>query len=766
MRKVFTKNRESGVRFDDMLQTIMDQPLNTEAEKIAVWRQLVDCIAQDKGQHDPHLLKNAYQRLMDLTREVPTNIRLDTAETLAGRHIPPLLVQYFACDIALIAMPVISSVRLDVAEWIGILPALRQPVRNILRQRNDLDPLVLRALDSLGDDRPVLDNPKEEPVSVQPKQEKIEISPISLEKGEQPLPPQEEATNSAAEAPMDYRKSLFSKKPDSISLAKETDEIQHHPAEEISANESAPEKEMSFSDSIRSGILHQAYRQPTYFKPFTTSLESLTTDETPVIPEALTTNPPVNEQLKEEKAEKTQEETVKIPRFSPFSDRWRSEITPVEEGLEGHNDQDEPIFEFETKLDQKQPSEEDISDKNKDFAWFAMGKSRSSKKMDAGALPQKKTSKSGSEDTQIRHLLARIDAFRRSLEARAEQFNFESDKNGVVIHVKGIASHILAGISLATPALQNGYGVDGQAVGAFTRRAPIRHARLTIPGNGAAAGEWRIAADPYFSPETGHFSGYRGIARRPRIEETAQPFVSAMPPQPSVLEIDRDSLRQLMHELRNPLNAIVGFAEMIEHQMLGPVGKSYRYYAADITRQGQRLLQAVDDLNLAAEESETASVSPQSEGSTRLTQIVSALHSHYQDAVHKYNGDILFKVATGLPLLKIDSRAIERIFSRLLATVVGLMAAQEQIEVNLDQKDHFVRFMVKRPAALQGYDEQALLDPGFNLQGEWPNSPVLGLGFTLRLVRNLASAVNGQLEIKDDSFIILLPIEESQSQAS
>lgn len=94
------------------------------------------------------------------------------------------------------------------------------------------------------------------------------------------------------------------------------------------------------------------------------------------------------------------------------------------------------------------------------------------------------------------------------------------------------------------------------------------------------------------------------------------------------------------------------------------------------------------------------------------------------------------------------------------------MAAQEQIEVNLDQKDHFVRFMVKRPAALQGYDEQALLDPGFNLQGEWPNSPVLGLGFTLRLVRNLASAVNGQLEIKDDSFIILLPIEESQSQAS
>ena len=32
-----------------------------------------------------------------------------------------------------------------------------------------------------------------------------------------------------------------------------------------------------------------------------------------------------------------------------------------------------------------------------------------------------------------------------------------------------------------------------------------------------------------------------------------------------------DSLRQLVHELRTPTNAIAGFAEMIETQMLGPV---------------------------------------------------------------------------------------------------------------------------------------------------------------------------------------------------
>ncbi|TQL17489.1 phospho-acceptor domain-containing protein [Zymomonas mobilis] len=751
------------MRFDDMLQTIMDQPINTAAEKIAVWRQLVDCIAQDKGQHDPRLLKNAYQRLMDLTREVPTNIRIDTAETLAGRHIPPLLVQYFACDIALIAMPVISSVRLNVSEWIDILPALRQPVRNILRQRNDLDPLVLRALDSLGDDRPVLDMPKDAVVIAVTQEEKSTAAAILTGKTDA-IPNQEEKSDiPEEETTLDYRKSLFEKKSTPISLSKESVETVDEPlSEDVVGNDNVSKKDMSFADTISSGVLHKAYRTPTYFKPFTTSLESLTTDAIAPSPEKTADTVAVEEKISSDAPKKT-----KIPRFSPFSDRWQSQVTPIEEAkVEEDTAQ---IFEFEQKLSERSsaPVNDDTADRNKDFAWFAMGKARraAAASPTKTAVSQKKGKTNESDETQIRHLLARIDAFRRSLEARAEQFNFETDKNGVVIYVKGIASHILAGVSLATPALQNGYGVDGQAVGAFGRRAPIRHARLTIPGNGSAAGEWRISAAAYFDPETGHFSGYRGIARRPRIEETAQPFITAALPQPSVLEIDRDSLRQLMHELRNPLNAIVGFAEMIEHQMLGPVGKAYRYYASDITRQGQRLLQAVDDLNLAADDSASHQPS-EPEGATHLTKIVSALHSHYQEAVHKYNGDILFRVATGLPLLNVNPVAVERIFSRLLAAVVGLMESQEQIEVSLDQKDNAVRFIVKRPSALKGYEEQALLDPGFNLQGEWPNSPVLGLGFTLRLVRNLASAINGQLEIKPDAFVILLPIEAIQTKVS
>ncbi|MBM3521320.1 MAG: PAS domain-containing protein, partial [Alphaproteobacteria bacterium] len=50
-------------------------------------------------------------------------------------------------------------------------------------------------------------------------------------------------------------------------------------------------------------------------------------------------------------------------------------------------------------------------------------------------------------------------------------------------------------------------------------------------------------------------------------------------------------LANMSHELRTPLNAIIGFAEMIERDMLGPVGNPrYNGYAADIRQAGRHLL--------------------------------------------------------------------------------------------------------------------------------------------------------------------------------
>jgi len=56
-------------------------------------------------------------------------------------------------------------------------------------------------------------------------------------------------------------------------------------------------------------------------------------------------------------------------------------------------------------------------------------------------------------------------------------------------------------------------------------------------------------------------------------------------------------LRTLSHEVRTPLNNIIGFADMMSTEMLGPMSHpQYRQYAEDIRKSGQSILDLLNDL--------------------------------------------------------------------------------------------------------------------------------------------------------------------------
>jgi PAS domain S-box-containing protein len=56
-------------------------------------------------------------------------------------------------------------------------------------------------------------------------------------------------------------------------------------------------------------------------------------------------------------------------------------------------------------------------------------------------------------------------------------------------------------------------------------------------------------------------------------------------------------LAMMSHELKTPLNAIIGFSEMIRHEMLGPLGnRAYCGYVDDIHASGRKLLAIINDV--------------------------------------------------------------------------------------------------------------------------------------------------------------------------
>jgi signal transduction histidine kinase len=86
------------------------------------------------------------------------------------------------------------------------------------------------------------------------------------------------------------------------------------------------------------------------------------------------------------------------------------------------------------------------------------------------------------------------------------------------------------------------------------------------------------------------------LAQRPARAAKAEPKPQP-PAAPPPLTHDKDLVASLSHEMRNPLNAILGFTEIMQQRRFGPLGNHrYEGYVDDIHMSAAHLLELVSDL--------------------------------------------------------------------------------------------------------------------------------------------------------------------------
>lgn len=353
----------------------------------------------------------------------------------------------------------------------------------------------------------------------------------------------------------------------------------------------------------------------------------------------------------------------------------------------------------------------------------------------------------------IRELRERIDAFREK-QLHAElvektEFSFETGADGVIRWCDAAARGAIIGLSIADAVPGDAQGVDGQAAGAFRRRAPFRDGRLTVAEAGPSGGAWQLSGVPSFDPATGRFIGYRGTARRPRVGERAE--------QSGILgsTIAGDALRQLAHEVRTPLNAIGGFAEMIERQMLGPAPHPYRQRAAAILGETRRLESVLEDLNEAVQLD--GGGAPPAPDEVDCALLLARTAAALEPLGSAKGVSIALSIAPGCEPALIDAVSLERIANRLLSASLGLARPDERISVELHRGEGETSIAIGRPALLATYDEAALFGATEIAGEDDATVPLLGLGFTLRMVRSVAERCGGRLIIEPGRFRVSLP---------
>lgn len=390
---------------------------------------------------------------------------------------------------------------------------------------------------------------------------------------------------------------------------------------------------------------------------------------------------------------------------------------------------------------------------------------------EASAVPGRTREDDADEDVPISEIVKRIEKLRRSRETpgslqysmevdsggsdqgalkKASEIRFETDDLGVVCWVEGVPEGSIVGVSISQPAYKDEPGPDANGASAFRQRMPIEQARMRLLGSPIIEGDWRINAAPFFNPESGRFRGYRGILRRPNLAE--DPQISEQK------NIAGEQMQQLIHELRTPLGAIVGFSEIIEQQLFGPVAHDYRILAQSILQDARKLLAGFDDLSIASKvDSGQLQIS---DGSTDCNWLTARLADRLSSLSE--NLDVTLNLVTADPVrsFAIEQELAERIFSRLLsAIIIGCDHGEEldgrfHTEVGLAPVNNFTLTL---PSKLAGLNEEELLGSDLGNIDHSSSAPLLGLGFSLRLVRNLARKAKGDLRFENEELLLTLP---------
>jgi two-component system cell cycle sensor histidine kinase PleC len=206
-------------------------------------------------------------------------------------------------------------------------------------------------------------------------------------------------------------------------------------------------------------------------------------------------------------------------------------------------------------------------------------------------------------------------------------------------------------------------------------------------------------------------------------------------------------IAHMSHEMRTPLNAVIGFAEIIAGGMFGPSGHpKYCEYARDIADAGKNLHAKIGDiLEFANIE---AGRHPLKEEAVELAQAVGALVEEHQGRA--FSRRISLSLAFGESgLVRADRRALRRIVSNLLTNALTYTAEGGIVRADVRFEEGAGVLTLSDSGA--GFSPQEAGRLGKPFERFDRNGTVTGAGLGLAIAMELARRMGGAMRLAGES---------------
>jgi two-component system, cell cycle sensor histidine kinase PleC len=222
-------------------------------------------------------------------------------------------------------------------------------------------------------------------------------------------------------------------------------------------------------------------------------------------------------------------------------------------------------------------------------------------------------------------------------------------------------------------------------------------------------------------------------------------------------------LSNMNHELRTPMNAILGFSELIMQKAFGGAVDKYAEYAEIIHQSGRNLLRLIDDmLDLAKIEGGKLSLR---ESEVDVARLLADTYDECEAKAAAAQLSLVKKVAPGLPRLDADERALRQILANLVSNALkftppgGCVTLFAQME-----DDGRLAFGVDDTGIGIADEDQRQVFERFGRGRHDVTSVDKGTGLGLAIVKGFTEAHDGEVRLDSalgagTRVIVLMPVE-------
>ncbi|MDP2106266.1 MAG: PAS domain S-box protein, partial [Desulfobulbaceae bacterium] len=204
-------------------------------------------------------------------------------------------------------------------------------------------------------------------------------------------------------------------------------------------------------------------------------------------------------------------------------------------------------------------------------------------------------------------------------------------------------------------------------------------------------------------------------------------------------------LANMSHEVRTPLNAIIGFAEIMQDGMIGPVNREQQDYLEEIRQSGHRLLGLITDiLDLSLLEAARTEVEHEF---FDLALLLDSWLEFFREMAKQRDIVLQMQVDTSVGMINSDARILTKVMERLVENAVKFTASGGTVGINAGKEEEMIRITVWDTGIGISKEQQERLFLPFQQGDSSVSKSYQGLGLGLVLCKRFLDLLGGRIEV-------------------